>query len=97
MAKHALPPAITQEAKMWYVLWVMTGREEEIINAVHNKVPEELYRKAWTPYRLKIMKYHGEEQRNLIRMFPGYVFIDTEEPEKTSILDAKELFNASAP
>ena len=71
---------------MWYVLWVMTGREENIINAIHNKVPDELYSKAWIPTRVKIAKFHGEEQQSLIRLFPGYVFVDTEVPEKIHMI-----------
>ena len=70
---------------MWYVIWCITGREAEFLESIKRKVPVGLYDKAWVPYRIKISKYHGEERQDTIRLFPGYIFIDTENPDDIHI------------
>lgn len=70
---------------MWYVIWSVTGKEEKLLQTVKRKVPERLYNRVWVPYRIKISKFHGEERQDMIRLFPGYLLIDTEDPEKVHI------------
>ena len=66
---------------MWYVIWCITGKESSFLDTIKRVVPKELYEKAWIPYRIKISKYHGEEKEDLIRLFPGYILLDTGDPE----------------
>ena len=66
---------------MWYVIWSLTGREEELIDRIHELVPADYYSQVWTPYRIKLRRRDGIDEKISLKMFPGYVFIDTERPE----------------
>ncbi len=67
---------------MWYVMQVRTGTEEEIRLQCRKKIEEEILTECFIP--------HYEEKRSVcgkwtvIRkvLFPGYVFVGTEEMEK---------------
>ncbi len=67
---------------MWYVIWSLTGHEEELINRIHELVPNDYYSQVWTPYRIKLKRHDGIDEKISLKMFPGYVFIDTEYPEE---------------
>ena len=67
---------------MWYVIWVFTGSEEELINRFKEIIPEEMYTQIWTPYKIWLKKSEYEEKQILKKMFPGYIFIDTDHPDE---------------
>ena len=75
---------------MWYVIWSLTGKEDELIERIKAVVPDKLYSRAWTPLKIKITRKSGEESTAPIKMFPGYVFIDTDVPEAIHALLQKE-------
>lgn len=75
---------------MWYVIWSLTGHEEELIDRILKLVPNDYYSQVWTPYRIKLKRHDGIDEKVSIKMFPGYVFIDTDRPEDIHSLIRKE-------
>ena len=74
-------PGILITIYMWYVIWALSTKEHELKNRIEVLVPKELYRNIWIPMKEELRKYHGEEILKQVKLFPGYVFIDTDEPE----------------
>ena len=66
---------------MWYVIWAASRKEKELYKRIIDKLPRNLYREAWIPMRKELRIYHGEEVVVPVKLFPGYVFIDTDNPE----------------
>ena len=66
---------------MWYVIWVVARKEQELINIITDKVPADLYTRVWTPCKKELRRYAGVETTQDIILFPGYVFIDTDDPD----------------
>ena len=64
---------------MWYVMQVQTGNEEIVIQLCEQMVDSSKYKHIFSPKCVTLKKYQGE-WRELIRpLFPGYIFIDTDE------------------
>lgn len=69
------------EAGMWYVIQTMTGKEEELVRMIKGIVPAELYSDCFVTYYERIWR---RQQKNIVhveRLFPGYVFIISDQPE----------------
>ena len=66
---------------MWYVIWAVARKERELINIITDKVPTDLYTRVWTPCKKELRRYAGVETIQDIILFPGYVFIDTDDPD----------------
>lgn len=67
---------------MWYVLQTLTGKEEELVYMIRKLVSPELYQDCFVAYYERIWR---REQKSIIhveRLFPGYVFIVSDQPEK---------------
>lgn len=75
---------------MWYVIWSLTGWEENLIDRISKLVPDDYYSQVWTPYRIKLKRHDGIDEQVALKMFPGYVFIDTDHPEDIHQLIRKE-------
>lgn len=75
---------------MWYVIWSLTGREEELIARIQKLVPADRYLQVWTPYRIKLKRHDGIDEKIRLKMFPGYVFIDTDCPDEIHSLIQRE-------
>lgn len=66
---------------MWYVIQTVTGKEEELITFIKTILKKELYSDCFI-IQAEWMKRLGGEWRIQRRpLFPGYVLIDTEEPD----------------
>ena len=65
---------------MWYVIQVYTGREMEIAGQCRARVMEE-DEDVFVPLAERQSKINGEQQIIKKRLFPGYVFIETERIE----------------
>lgn len=65
---------------MWYVIQVYTGREQEIARQCRGRVTVE-GEDAFVPLAERWTKIRGEKALITTRLFPGYVFIETEEIE----------------
>jgi transcriptional antiterminator NusG len=69
-----------QELIMWYVIQVFTGREMEIAQKCRDRIMEE-GEDVFVPLAERQTKIRGEWQIVRTKLFPGYVFIDTERIE----------------
>lgn len=64
---------------MWYVIQVYTGREAEIAGQCRSLVIEE-GEDVFIPLVERMTKVRGEWEQIKTRLFPGYVFIETDRP-----------------
>jgi len=67
---------------MWYVLQTMTGKEEELVQLVKEIVPSDLYSDCFVAYYERVWRRQQESLVHVERLFPGYVFIITNEPKQ---------------
>lgn len=66
---------------MWYVIQTLTGKEEELVRMIKGIVPTELYRDCFVIYYERFWRKQQQSIIHVERLFPGYVFIDTEQPK----------------
>ncbi len=67
---------------MWYVLQTMTGQEEELVQLVKERVPSNLYEECFVAYYERIWRKQQKSIIHVERLFPGYVFIISDKPER---------------
>lgn len=67
---------------MWYVIWTVTGGEEALAGRIRSRLPFCLYRECFYMKRESMKKLGGEWVELTEPLFPGYVFLDTENPEE---------------
>ncbi len=67
---------------MWYVMQVRTGREEETISMVHRYTTDSHMGVLFLPKYEQKKKFAGAWHLVQALLFPGYVFVETEEIEK---------------
>ncbi|MCC8151826.1 MAG: transcription antiterminator [Lachnospiraceae bacterium] len=63
---------------MWYVVQVRTDSEESICQQCGVKIPESVLHKSFIPCYEERRRFRGEWITEKRRLFPGYVFLDTE-------------------
>lgn len=78
---------------MWCVVHVRDGGETYTEDFVAGLLPENLNARCFHLIRSRRKKYEGQWQTVYEDLFPGYVFIDTDQPEKVY----KELKKAPRP
>lgn len=66
---------------MWYVIQTRTGKEELIKADIELRVPKELYEECRIIYYESKRKYEGQWHVEKKTMFPGYIFIITDQVE----------------
>ena len=66
---------------MWYVIQVYTGREAEIAEQCRDRVMEE-GEDIFIPLVERMTKVGGEVTMVKTRLFPGYVFLETDHAEE---------------
>lgn len=76
MAKPAL-----KGGYMWYVIWTITGREEKLRQEITGRLPEQLFSKCRIPCRMESRKKDGKRIEVKKVLFPGYLFIETDDIE----------------
>ena len=79
---------------MWYVVWTETGTEAELKNKIENEIPKDLYRECRLPTRTEQQKWNGEVKEVTKLLFPGYLFLDTDDPEGLHIKIRKIKYNS---
>lgn len=67
---------------LWYVIQTFTGREENLIRMVRKIVPQELYGECFVAYHEQLRCRQQQNQIHVERIFPSYVFVTTDEPDK---------------
>ena len=66
---------------MWYVIQTISGKEQEICTWINCRVDNTFYRRCFTPLYEDVWRKEGIGHISVKKMFPGYVFIDTDTPE----------------
>lgn len=67
---------------MWYVIQVRNGMEEETRKQCEKIIDKETLEKSFIPMYEQERKYQGKWHRELRVLFPGYVFLVSENKEK---------------
>ncbi len=67
---------------MWYVMQVRVGSEENICRQCSSKLPKTALKKCFIPYYEEQRKIRGEWTTQKRVLFPGYVFLITDEIEE---------------
>lgn len=67
---------------MWYVIQVRTGTEEEIQRQCENIIDKSILERSFIPKYEQERKYQGKWHTELKVLFPGYVFLISEDMEK---------------
>lgn len=64
---------------MWYVIQVFTGKEEQMKKLCECQIPKTVLKKCFIPYYEEMKRYLGEWHKEKKRLFPGYIFVVTDE------------------
>lgn len=67
---------------MWYVMQVRTGKEEKTMSMVHQYTADSHMGECFLPKYEQKKKFAGAWHLVQALLFPGYVFVETEEIEK---------------
>lgn len=66
---------------MWYVMQVMSGREVQTIFMMEKNLSNGIVERCFIPMRRLKKKYFGKWQEVTEKLFPGYVFLFTNQPQ----------------
>lgn len=67
---------------MWYVIQTTTGSEQELLTVMDRVFDHRLYQRCFYIKREAIWRRSGKCVIHVEALFPGYVFIQTENPEE---------------
>ena len=67
---------------MWYVIQVVTGKEEETKNVIVKELSRQLFDDCFYIRRERVWRRDGQCIVHLETIFPGYLFISTDQPEE---------------
>lgn len=67
---------------MWYVIQVVTGKEEETKNVIDKELSRQFFEDCFYIRRERVWRRDGQCIVHLETMFPGYLFISTDQPEE---------------
>ena len=66
---------------MWYVIQTKTGFEQDLVNDLKVLLDEKDYNALFVPLYEDVRRIDGVSVIRLRRLFPGYVIIDTNDPQ----------------
>lgn len=69
------------ENDMWYVIWTITRNEQDVLDWIGVTFNPDKYLRAWIPQKKVFWRDDGVKSVKLKPAFPGYVFIDTADPQ----------------
>lgn len=67
---------------MWYAIQTITGNEEQTAESIRKLVDGEIYDACFLLKREAVWRIQGACRVHVERLFPGYVFVSTENPKK---------------
>lgn len=67
--------------RMWNVIQVVTGKEEETKNVIEKELGRQFFKDCFYIRRERVWRRDGQCIVHLETMFPGYLFICTDQPE----------------
>lgn len=65
---------------MWYVMQVASGQEKRTVFLIEKMVSEGVLKSCFLPTRRLKKKFHGTWHELTEKLFPGYVFLTTDQP-----------------
>ena len=66
---------------LWYAIQSYTGKEEQLAEMIRRVVPERYYGECFVPYFERLRCWRQQNQVHILRLFPGYLFISTDNIE----------------
>ena len=75
--------------EQWYVIQVRTGKEQWVVKACDLLIDEPCLSKSFIPFSKRLRKYRGEWVERTEILFPGYVFMISDESD-TAVSGIKE-------
>ena len=66
---------------LWYAIQSYTGKEEQLTEMIRRVVPEENYAECFVPYFERLRCWRQQNQIHILRLFPGYLFLSTDDIE----------------
>lgn len=70
------------QMKQWYVIHTKEGKERQAMELIQRTVPSELWNHCRILKKEKLFRGEGKLLLSCEKMFPGYLFIETERPEE---------------
>lgn len=67
---------------MWYVIQAKTGKENETAEVINKLLKQQGYQKCFVIQREGVWRIAGEYRVHIEPLFPSYVFVETDTPEK---------------
>lgn len=64
---------------MWYVIQVRTGTEESVRKQCERLVDHHAMKRCFIPYQEQLKRYMGQWHKEMMPLFPGYVFADSQD------------------
>ena len=64
---------------MWYVIQVRTGTEESVRKQCEGLVDHHAMERCFIPYQEQLKRYMGQWHKEMMPLFPGYVFADSQD------------------
>lgn len=65
---------------VWYVIQTYSGNEAEVSNFIRASLEPKMYKKCFVPIYEEVRHKKGKSRILFRKLFPGYVFIDLDEP-----------------
>ena len=62
----------------WYIIHTKENQEDTIIDRIQSKISNTRYNAIWIANRYEIREKEGKEYVQKTKLYPGYVFINTE-------------------
>lgn len=66
---------------MWYVMQVVSGQENRTVLLLKRMVSEKNLQHCFVPMRRLTKKFHGRWNEVKEKLFPGYIFLVTDQPQ----------------
>ncbi len=66
---------------MWYAIQTFTGKEEQLTELIRRIVPSRNFGDCFVPYFERLRRWHRQNQICILRLFPGYILLSTDDVE----------------
>ena len=67
---------------MWYVIQTISGKEHEICTWMNTYLDKTLYKRCFVPLYEDVWRKNGIGHISIKKMFSGYLFLETDTPDK---------------
>ena len=67
---------------MWYVIQTISGKEQEICIWMNTYLDKAIYKRCFVPLYEDVLRKNGTGHISLKKMFSGYLFLETDTPDK---------------